>query len=206
VTAYSSPERINGAVPIHKDDAFSFGTIMWELCTRSRVWKGLSSEQIEKRVLAGERPQIPNDCFVASIIQRCWSQNPAERPDFAQIYKELMVLSTTLNNVNQMGHLIEKSLLQQQMQQHQMQVTRDPSPSYSNLSTTGPPPDPYAATPYSECPDAAAASTRTAEEDVMDLLQHRPPVLWDRFAHLVSLARPAALPQCHTSLRLCRST
>jgi len=84
----------------------------------------------------------------------------------------------------QMGHLIKKSLLQQQMQQHQMQVTRDQSPSYSKLSTTGPPPDPYAATPYSECPDAAAVSTRTAEEDVMDLLQHRPPVLWDRFAHL----------------------
>lgn len=76
----------------------SFGIVLWELFTESEPWKteGLSSAEIEYQVVAGKRPSIParlraepaNAAYIA-LIEECWSQDPQDRPTFAQVVARL---------------------------------------------------------------------------------------------------------------------
>lgn len=47
--------------------------------------------QIEKDVIDGKRPEIPPQCpaFIASLMQRCWAQEPNARPTMAEVLEEL---------------------------------------------------------------------------------------------------------------------
>ena len=45
-----------------------------------------------ERMLQGLRPPIPRSAppLLSSLMERCWDTNPSQRPEFADIVKELV--------------------------------------------------------------------------------------------------------------------
>eukprot|EP00795_Rhopilema_esculentum_P009034 gene9034-16677_t len=81
-----------------KGDVYSFGVILQECHTRRGPWSDvdLSCEEIVARVVKAEnppfRPIVPNSIENAPELQtmmcRCWSENPQDRPSFSEMAKE----------------------------------------------------------------------------------------------------------------------
>ena len=72
-------------------DVYSYGILLWEMITKLEPFSSYDSAQIIYNVLnKEERPIIPNDTptFLKTIIQKCWSTNPKDRPTFSDIVKE----------------------------------------------------------------------------------------------------------------------
>jgi Protein tyrosine and serine/threonine kinase len=56
-------------------DVFSFGVILWELCTLQQPWEGMNPMQVVGAVgFQHRRLDIPNnmDPVITKIIQDCW--------------------------------------------------------------------------------------------------------------------------------------
>lgn len=85
-----SPEVINNAHFSKSSDVYAFGIILWEVYTRQEIYEGLSAAQIIAKVAhEGLRPQVPRDCPWASIMTKCWRQDPTDRPSFETILSSL---------------------------------------------------------------------------------------------------------------------
>lgn len=60
-----------------KADSYSMGIILWELLTKQqKLFPDVKFMiQLEDRILAGERPPIPDDCHIEyrQLIEECWS-------------------------------------------------------------------------------------------------------------------------------------
>ncbi|GMH42702.1 hypothetical protein BSKO_10621 [Bryopsis sp. KO-2023] len=92
-----SPEMMNNEEPCEKSDVFSFAIIMWELLTGHFPWDGRRYEQIQCAVLlSNQRPEIPQGMVnseaaraYVKLMERCWSRNREDRPNFDEIEKQL---------------------------------------------------------------------------------------------------------------------
>ncbi len=73
-----------------KADIYSFGIILWELCTGQLPFDDQAAQtpiQLALKIMSGTRPKrIPNcNSDLWRLIERCWDQNPSKRPSFADI-------------------------------------------------------------------------------------------------------------------------
>jgi serine/threonine protein kinase len=92
-TCWLAPEVIEHAHASLSSDVYAYGIIVWEICTRNEVYEGLTAAQIIARVVkTGLRPVAPEGCPVSDLMQRCWSQDPGDRPSFKEILKILTQL------------------------------------------------------------------------------------------------------------------
>ena len=97
---WMAPEVIqNNCKDNTKADVYSFGIIIWEVCTRIKPYKDMSISQIinfvcneKKRPDCGLLPldQMPKGLL--ELIENCWNTDPNLRPDFSSIL-------FTLNNM-----------------------------------------------------------------------------------------------------------
>ncbi|KAF9976048.1 hypothetical protein BGZ73_009207 [Actinomortierella ambigua] len=72
-----------------KSDMYAFGMVMWEMAANSTLpfpnWEG--DEKVMEYVLTGGREVLPTGTPLdfETWINRCWSHNPAERPEAADV-------------------------------------------------------------------------------------------------------------------------
>ncbi|CAN6993862.1 unnamed protein product [Brassica oleracea var. botrytis] len=81
---WMAPEVIEHKPYSHKADVFSYGIVIWELLTGH-----------------GLRPKIPKKTHpkVKGLLQRCWNQDPKDRPEFEEIIEMLQHIMIEVNVV-----------------------------------------------------------------------------------------------------------
>uniref|UniRef100_A0A4W6DTF3 Guanylate cyclase n=1 Tax=Lates calcarifer TaxID=8187 RepID=A0A4W6DTF3_LATCA len=97
---WTAPELLRSETPLprgtQRGDVYSFGIILQEVALLRGVYyldsQTLSPKEIIQAVLQGGAPPIrPSLCFhshseeLGVLMQRCWSEEPSERPDFNTI-------------------------------------------------------------------------------------------------------------------------
>jgi eukaryotic-like serine/threonine-protein kinase len=81
---YMSPEQVRGKEAEARSDLFSFGTVLYEMISGKRAFKGDSSADILSAILKEEPPDLAAMNRDASpalerIVRHCLEKNPAER-------------------------------------------------------------------------------------------------------------------------------
>jgi serine/threonine protein kinase len=85
---YMAPEVIEGKYDF-KVDVYSFGLILYEIIVGYLVFSRPGDKlKLFADLFKGKRPEIPNDVLSAGkrLIEKCWAEDPKERPDFVQIW------------------------------------------------------------------------------------------------------------------------
>ncbi|CAL8069763.1 unnamed protein product [Calicophoron daubneyi] len=97
---WMSPESLRSAYYTVKSDVWSYGVVLWEIATFAALpYSGLSNDDVVEHVVAGGRlnlhdsSSLPSPLF--SIMNRCWSPDPADRPTFEEI---LIILDPIMND------------------------------------------------------------------------------------------------------------
>ncbi|XP_013643362.2 serine/threonine-protein kinase STY8 isoform X2 [Brassica napus] len=89
---WMAPEVIEHKPYSHKADVFSYAIVIWELLTGDIPYAFLTPLQAAVGVVQkGLRPKIPKKTNpkVKGLLERCWQQDPKERPDFEEIIEML---------------------------------------------------------------------------------------------------------------------
>ncbi|KAG2309510.1 hypothetical protein Bca52824_029258 [Brassica carinata] len=92
-----APEVIRNEPFSEKCDIYSFGVVMWELCTLSKPWEGVPKEKVVNTVAnEGARLEIPEGPL-AKLIEECWSEEPEQRPSCVEILTYLATCEKSLS-------------------------------------------------------------------------------------------------------------
>ncbi|MBA0775382.1 hypothetical protein Gotri_010534, partial [Gossypium trilobum] len=103
---WMAPEFLRGEPSNEKSDVYSFGVILWELVTMQQPWSGLSPAQVVGAVaFQNRRLAVPPNTSpkLASLMESCWADDPAERPSFANIVEALKKFLKSPLQLVQMG-------------------------------------------------------------------------------------------------------
>ncbi|XP_023540082.1 serine/threonine-protein kinase STY17-like isoform X1 [Cucurbita pepo subsp. pepo] len=98
---WMAPEVIEHKPYDQKADVFSFGIALWELLTGEIPYSSMTPLQaavgvVQKRL----RPVIPKNTHpvLAELLERCWRQDPTERPNFTEILEILKQIADQVEN------------------------------------------------------------------------------------------------------------
>ena len=90
---YIAPEIWKNEEYAAPGDVYAFGIIVYEIITNEIPLKELRNyyEILQKVANEGYRPKIPFSIGKSyqNLIEKCWSQNPADRPTFEEIVEHL---------------------------------------------------------------------------------------------------------------------
>ncbi|KAK7301098.1 hypothetical protein RJT34_11958 [Clitoria ternatea] len=103
---WMAPEFLRGDPSNEKSDVYSFGVILWELVTLQQPWSGLSHAQVVGAVaFQNRRLAIPPNISLAlaSLMESCWADDPADRPSFGSIVESLKKLLKSPTDAIRMG-------------------------------------------------------------------------------------------------------
>lgn len=99
---WMAPELLSGksGMVTDKIDVYSFGIVMWELLTGDEPYADMHCGSIIGGIMHNKlRPAVPSWCDPAwrSLMERCWSTDPEQRPPFSEISKELRAVAALIN-------------------------------------------------------------------------------------------------------------
>jgi len=89
---YIPPEVLEGKPHTKKSDIYSLGITFFELSTTwYRMYENKTEDEILEKIKKGKRQAIPKDCpqEMATLIRKCWSQEPKKRPEAEKILPRL---------------------------------------------------------------------------------------------------------------------
>ncbi|XP_074363970.1 uncharacterized protein LOC141704666 [Apium graveolens] len=91
---WMAPELLHGSIDevSEKVDVFSFGIVLWELLTGEEPYRGMHDVHIIGGIMNNNlRPPVPDSCDPEwrSLMERCWSEYPSERPSFTEVVSQL---------------------------------------------------------------------------------------------------------------------
>lgn len=89
---YAAPEIWKKNAYSTKGDVYSFGYIVYEIMTNEAPFQGFTQDQVFDEVIANRiRPEFkcPIPDVYKQLIEKCWADDPNERPNFSTIVKEL---------------------------------------------------------------------------------------------------------------------
>ncbi|CAK8540060.1 unnamed protein product [Lathyrus sativus] len=98
---WMAPEVIEHKPYDQKADVFSFGISLWELLTGELPYSYLTPLQAAVGVVQkGLRPIIPKHTHprLSELLERCWQQDPKERPAFSEIIEILLQIAKEVND------------------------------------------------------------------------------------------------------------
>jgi serine/threonine protein kinase len=108
-----APELLAGEPAGIASDVFAFGVVMWEILTWELPWAKDNPWSVAHIVGNGGRLTIPNrwdlpgldtnqfarlDDYL-DLMQRCWAQNPYDRPGFSEIIPELKRMEQSMPEI-----------------------------------------------------------------------------------------------------------
>ena len=89
--AWMAPEVFEGSNYSEKCDVFSWGIILWEVITRRKPFEEIGGPafRIMWAVHNGTRPPLIKNLPkpIESLMTRCWSKDPSQRPSMEEIVK-----------------------------------------------------------------------------------------------------------------------
>ena len=86
--SWSAPEVLRSESYTMKADVYSFGVVLWELFARGDPYPGLGPMKIAFEVSTmSARPALQQGWPLqwTQLMELCWSENPAQRPDFKEL-------------------------------------------------------------------------------------------------------------------------
>lgn len=95
---FRSPEEYKYLVQDEKVDVYSTGNIFYGLLTDEWPFDRVSEKEAKRKVIAGDRPKIPNhirqsnvpeDLILLKVIEMCWTQDPRKRATALEVEKVL---------------------------------------------------------------------------------------------------------------------
>ncbi|KAM4043716.1 proto-oncogene tyrosine-protein kinase ROS [Anomaloglossus baeobatrachus] len=89
---WMAPESLIDGIFTTRSDVWSFGVLLWELFSLGQQpYQGYSNMEVLHFVRSGQRMDSPDNCpdDMWNLMLKCWAQNPAQRPIFARIQKQL---------------------------------------------------------------------------------------------------------------------
>jgi serine/threonine protein kinase len=91
---YRAPEVQAGNTYSLSAEVYNFGSVLAELCTGKSPFIDIPYEKLMATRRAGIKPFDLNEVHsvLSSLILRCWSSEPKDRPTFAQIVTTLRQL------------------------------------------------------------------------------------------------------------------
>ena len=111
---WAAPEVLSGEPNTTKSDVYGFAIVMWEVFARKEVYENMDEEETLEGIESGAvRPPIPGGCpdVIKRVMEKCWSQDPKERPAFSEILSDLQ---TWLDENPKVGMPLSANLQMQQ--------------------------------------------------------------------------------------------
>ncbi|KAG8497647.1 hypothetical protein CXB51_008852 [Gossypium anomalum] len=109
---WMAPEVIEHKPYDHKADVFSFGIALWELLTGEIPYSLLTPLQAAVGVVQKSlRPTIPKNTHprLGELLERCWQQDPTQRPDFSEIIEILQQIDKEVADKGEDRHMSKSS-------------------------------------------------------------------------------------------------
>jgi len=100
---WMAPELLIGGEATVKSDVYAFGVTLFEIITRKEPFEGQEVVAVLQRVIdnslpdSENRPEIPSSCpaVIATEMRRCWSFEPADRPNFHDLHTWVLTLDAS---------------------------------------------------------------------------------------------------------------
>jgi hypothetical protein len=87
VSVYDSPEVIGNSRYNGQADVYSYGMFLFWMATQTVPYEKEPAEKMARKIVEGKRPSIPRKVpsSLRDLIQKCWAEDPGQRPTWAQI-------------------------------------------------------------------------------------------------------------------------
>jgi len=103
IAQWMAPELFDNNERNEKSNVYSFGILLWEMLTKTTPFAGMSTSDIINNVVKNDnRPLIPGICSseLKTLIKKCWSRNPKDRPTFQNIIVEFSTGIVSFNGAD----------------------------------------------------------------------------------------------------------